>query len=98
MSITVTVFAAAGGIFDTITSLTAAARTAILAVSVVAWIGLTLFTAVSRKSILAGFGVFFAGAFLIWGMFNSDILRDKVGKDMTGAKITNVIDSVAVEQ
>lgn len=87
---TFTVLAAAGGIFDTITSLTAAARTAILAVSVVAWIGLTLFTAISRKSILAGFGVFFAGAFLVWGMFNSDVLRDKVGKDMSGATIVNV--------
>ena len=90
MHTTFTVLAAAGGIFDTITSLTAAARTAILAVSVVAWIGLTLFTAISRKSILAGFGVFFAGAFLVWGMFNSDILRDKVGKDMSGATVVNV--------
>ena len=90
---TFTVLAAAGGIFDTITSLTTAARTAILAVSVVAWIGLTLFTAVSRKSILAGFGVFFAGAFLVWGMFNSDVLRDKVGKDMSGATIVNVAHS-----
>ena len=95
MSNTVTVFAAAGGIFDTITSLTTAARTAILALSVVAWLGLTLLTAVSRKSILAGAGVFFAGAFMVWGMFNSDLLRDKAGKDLTGRR---VIDAVVVDR
>ena len=73
MSNTVTVFAAAGGIFDTITNLTAAARTAIL----------------------AGAGVFFAGAFMVWGMFNSDLLRDKAGKDLTGRR---VIDAVVVDR
>jgi hypothetical protein len=90
MSNTVTVFAAAGGIFDTIASLTTAARTTIIAASVVAWLALTLYTAISRKSILAGAGVFLAGLFLVWGMYNSDILRDKVGKDMSGATIVNV--------
>ena len=91
MNHTVTIIAAAGGIFDTITSLTASARAAILAVSVIAWLGLTLYTAVSRKSILAGAGIFFAGAFLVWGMYNSDLLRDKAGKDLSAAKVVNVV-------
>jgi hypothetical protein len=90
---TFTVIAAAGGIFDTVTSLATAARTAILGLSVVAWLGLTLFTTVARKSILAGAGVFVAGAFMVWGMYNSDLLRDKAGNDLSGhAPITVIVD------
>ena len=68
--------------FKLLTGLANEARAFLLAVGVVCWLGATLFVAVSRRSVLAAGAVFVAGAFLMWGMYNSDFLRDKAGEDV----------------
>ena len=68
--------------FTMLIDLAAQARTFILAVGVVVWLGATLAVAVTRRSVLIASATFFAGAFLMWGMYNSDVLRDKAGIDL----------------
>jgi hypothetical protein len=71
--------------FDSLLGLAAQARTLVIAVAVVVWLGATLAMAVKRQSILSAAGVFIAGAFLVWGMSNSDLLRDRAGTDIQGS-------------
>ena len=68
--------------FTMLTDLAGQARTFILAVAVVVWLGATLAVAVTRRSVLIAGATFLAGAFLVWGMSNADWLRDKAGKDL----------------
>jgi hypothetical protein len=44
-----------------------------------------------RRSVLAAAGVFIAGAFLVWGMANSDFMRDRAGTDLQGLGANVVI-------
>ena len=68
--------------FKMLTGLATDARTFVLAVAMVVWLGATLAIAVTRRSILAAAGTFLAGALLVWAMWNADWIRDKGGEDV----------------
>ncbi len=42
-----------------------------------------------KRSLLAAFGTLLFGALLLWGMANSDWLRDKAGEDFNTAPVSN---------
>lgn len=51
---------------------------------------------VMKRSLLAAFGMLLGGALLLWGMANSDWLRDRAGDDFNTAPAVAVVD-VGVE-
>lgn len=77
--------------FQELTEMATDARALILAIAVVVWLASTLAIAVARRSILAAAGVFVGGAFLIWGMYNADFLRNKAGEDIQGQGVVVVV-------
>lgn len=73
--------------FESLTGLANDAKLLILTVATVAWLAATLAIGVMRRSVLATAGIFIAGGFLVWGMWNSDWIRDKSGEDITGSPV-----------
>ena len=52
---------------------------------------------VMKRSLLAAFGMLLGGALLLWGMSNSDWLRDRAGDDFDAAPAGAVIDVEPVD-
>ena len=78
--------------FDTLTGLANEAKVFILAAATVLWLAATIAIGVIRRSVLATAGVFIAGGFLMWGMWNSDWIRDRSGEDIQGTWAPVVIE------
>jgi hypothetical protein len=51
----------------------------------------------AKRSLLAAFGMLLGGALLLWGMANSDWLRDRAGDDFDTAPVTVLVDPVLVD-
>ena len=75
--------------FDTLQALAAQAELLVLSVAGVIWLGGTIAIGVMRRSILGASGWFIVGAFLMYGMWNSDYIQQRVGEDVqqTGAPV-----------
>lgn len=71
--------------FTELTEWLSDARTLVLAFAGVALLVATIAVGVMKRSLLAAFGTLLFGALLLWGMNNSDWLRDKTGEDISGA-------------
>ena len=67
-------------------------REAILAAASVGLLVATMAVGFMKRSLLAAFGTLIFGALLLWGMSNSDWLRDKAGEDFNTAPATAIID------
>lgn len=63
----------------------ASGREAILAVAGLALLVAVLGVGFMKRSLLAAFATLLFGALLLWGMSNSDWLRDKAGEDFNAA-------------
>lgn len=70
--------------FETFNSLGEQARTLVITLAGVVWLAATVFVGVRRQSLLAAAGWFIGGAFLMWGLVNSDWFRDRAGDDIQG--------------
>jgi hypothetical protein len=77
--------------FEDLNNLGFGARELAITLATAVWLFATLGIAVARRSVLAAAGVFIAGAFLVWGMANSDFMRDKAGEDLQGLGAAVVI-------
>jgi sugar phosphate permease len=77
--------------FEDLNNLGLDARQLVITLATVVWLAATLGIAVMRRSVLAAAGVFIAGAFLVWGMANSDFMRDRAGTDLQGLGANVVI-------
>lgn len=51
---------------------------------------------IMKRSLLAAFGMLLGGALLLWGMANSDWLRDRAGDDFDAAPVMDIIDVESV--
>ena len=67
-------------------------REAILTAASVGLLVATMAVGFMKRSLLAAFGTLIFGALLLWGMSNSDWLRDKAGEDFNTAPATAIID------
>ena len=67
-------------------------REAILAAAGVGLLVATMAVGFMKRSLLAAFGTLIFGALLLWGMSNSDWLRDKAGEDFNTAPATIDVD------
>ena len=71
-------------------------REVVLAVASVALLLAVMAVGFMKRSLLAAFGTLIFGALLLWGMANSDWLRDRAGSDFdtgTGtAPVATIID------
>ena len=67
-------------------------REAILAAASVGLLVATMAVGFMKRSLLAAFGTLIFGALLLWGMSNSDWLRDKAGEDFNTAPATAIMD------
>ena len=69
-------------------------REVVLAVASVALLLAVMAVGFMKRSLLAAFGTLIFGALLLWGMANSDWLRDRAGSDFdTGtAPVETIID------
>ena len=63
-------------------------REAILAAAGVGLLVAVMAVGFMKRSLLAAFGTLIFGALLLWGMSNSDWLRDKAGEDFNTAPAT----------
>jgi hypothetical protein len=71
-------------------------REAILAAASVGLLVATMAVGFMKRSLLAAFGTLIFGALLLWGMSNSDWLRDKAGEDFNTAPATVIVDEASV--
>lgn len=67
-------------------------REAILAAAGVGLLVAVMAVGFMKRSLLAAFGTLVFGALLLWGMANSDWLRDKAGEDFNTAPAAVSID------
>lgn len=67
-------------------------REAILAAASVGLLVAVLAVGFMKRSLLAAFGTLIFGALLLWGMANSDWLRDRAGEDFNTAPATVIVD------
>ena len=67
-------------------------REAILAAAGVGLLVAVMAVGFMKRSLLAAFGTLIFGALLLWGMANSDWLRDKAGEDFNTAPATIDLD------
>ena len=67
-------------------------REAILAAAGVGLLVAVMAVGFMKRSLLAAFGTLIFGALLLWGMSNSDWLRDKAGEDFNTAPATAIMD------
>lgn len=67
-------------------------REAILAAAGVGLLVAVMAVGFMKRSLLAAFGTLIFGALLLWGMANSDWLRDKAGEDFNTAPATVAVD------
>ena len=73
-------------------------REAILAAAGVGLLVAVMAVGFMKRSLLAAFGTLIFGALLLWGMSNSDWLRDKAGEDFNTAPATVIVDeAVGIE-
>ena len=70
-------------------------REAILAAAGVGLLVATMAVGFMKRSLLAAFGTLIFGALLLWGMSNSDWLRDKAGEDFNTAPATAIVDEAS---
>ena len=78
--------------FNVLTELANEAKLFIIAATGVVWLGATLAMGLLRRSFLTAAGIFIAGGFLMWGMVNSDWVRDRGGEDIQGTGAPAVVD------
>ncbi len=71
-------------------------REAILAAAGVGLLVAMMAVGFMKRSLLAAFGTLIFGALLLWGMSNSDWLRDKAGEDFNTAPATVIVDEASV--
>lgn len=71
-------------------------REAILAAAGVGLLVAVMAVGFMKRSLLAAFGTLIFGALLLWGMSNSDWLRDKAGEDFNTAPATVIVDEAPV--
>lgn len=71
-------------------------REAILAAAGVGLLVAVMAVGFMKRSLLAAFGTLIFGALLLWGMSNSDWLRDKAGEDFNTAPATVIVDEASV--
>jgi len=71
-------------------------REAILAAAGVGLLVAVMAVGFMKRSLLAAFGTLIFGALLLWGMSNSDWLRDKAGEDFNTAPAAVIIDHPTV--
>jgi len=71
-------------------------REAILAAAGVGLLVAVMAVGFMKRSLLAAFGTLIFGALLLWGMANSDWLRDKAGEDFNTAPAVATIDEPSV--
>lgn len=73
-------------------------REAILAAAGVGLLVAVMAVGFMKRSLLAAFGTLIFGALLLWGMSNSDWLRDKAGEDFNTAHATiDIAETVGME-
>lgn len=60
-------------------------RTLVLVFAGVTLLVVTIAVGVMKRSLLAAFGTLIFGALLLWGMANSEWLKDKTGEDLNSA-------------
>ncbi len=75
----------------------AAGREAILAFAGVGLLVAVIAVGFMKRSILAAAGTLVFGALLLWGMANSDWLRDKAGEDFNTTPATVIVVVVGVD-
>lgn len=71
-------------------------REAILAAAGVGLLVAVMAVGFMKRSLLAAFGTLIFGALLLWGMSNSDWLRDKAGEDFNTSPATVIVDETSV--
>ena len=73
-------------------------REVVLAVASVALLLAVMAVGFMKRSLLAAFGTLIFGALLLWGMANSDWLRDRAGSDFdTGTAPVETITDLDVD-
>ena len=72
--------------FTKLTEWAAGLRLVILSFATTGWLAGVIVLGLIRRSLLFAAGALLGGAFILWGMWHSDWLRDKAGEDLdTGA-------------
>jgi hypothetical protein len=83
-------------VFTDIQGWFAAGREVVLAGASVFLLIAVIGIGIMKRSLIASFATLLFGALLLWGMVNSDLLRDKAGEDFGAADVvTDVSDVVA---
>lgn len=80
--------------FDALQGWMAAGREVVLAAAGLGLLVAVIAVGFLKRSILAAFGTLLFGALLLWGMANSDWLRDRAGEDFNTALVSDVVDVV----